>query len=253
MHIDWWTLGLQAINVLVLVWLLRHFLFQPIKAVIEARRAAAAGLLQEAETARAAAQAELASVEARRRDFQREGDAILTAAHAQAAAERKAMLDQARGEAGRILAEAHAVLDRDRAAQRKTLEAEAGELAVAMARRLLDLLPPRQVTLALLDGLATEIDQLQEAARRDLATADAIVIATATPLAPEIQAQWRDHVAQRLGAGPRLEFRHEPALIAGVELRGPHTLLRRNWRADLERLARALPLAPQVRDVQQLA
>ena len=26
MQIDWWTLGLQAVNALVLIWLLAHFL-----------------------------------------------------------------------------------------------------------------------------------------------------------------------------------------------------------------------------------
>ena len=30
MQIDWWTLGLQAVNALVLVWLLAHFLFRPV-------------------------------------------------------------------------------------------------------------------------------------------------------------------------------------------------------------------------------
>ncbi|MEN0073702.1 MAG: hypothetical protein AAGC69_04930 [Paracraurococcus sp.] len=257
MHIDWWTLGLQTINVLILVWLLWHFFFQPIKAVIEARRAAAARVTEEAEALRTAAETELAALEARRRDFTAEGETILAAAHARASAERDAMLGQARAEADRILAEAREVLGREREAQRRTLETQAAELALAMARRLLDLLPPRQVTAAFLDGLATEMERLSEAARNDLAQAEAITLATATPLPAELQSEWRDRLARLLGAGPHLAFQHEPALIAGVELRGPHTLLRRNWRADLERLARALPLNPppnsQVHDVQQLA
>jgi F-type H+-transporting ATPase subunit b len=31
MHLDPWTLALQTINVLVLVWLLAHFLFRPVR------------------------------------------------------------------------------------------------------------------------------------------------------------------------------------------------------------------------------
>lgn len=37
---------------------------------------------------------------------------------------------------------------------------------------------------------------------------------------------------------PALQFVTDPALIAGLELRGPHFVLRNSWRADLETLAR---------------
>ena len=65
MAIDGWTLGLQAINVIVLIWILSRFLFRPVADIIKARQAAAQKLLDEAaharadaEDARAAAQAE---------------------------------------------------------------------------------------------------------------------------------------------------------------------------------------------------
>ena len=38
MQIDWWTLGLQAVNALVLVWLLAHFLFRPVVDAIAAAK-----------------------------------------------------------------------------------------------------------------------------------------------------------------------------------------------------------------------
>ena len=41
MRIDWWTLGLQTFNVLVLVLILSRFLFRPVAAIIEERRVAA--------------------------------------------------------------------------------------------------------------------------------------------------------------------------------------------------------------------
>ena len=39
MTIDWWTLGIQTVNVVVLVWLLQHFFWRPVAAMIEQRRA----------------------------------------------------------------------------------------------------------------------------------------------------------------------------------------------------------------------
>ena len=44
MKIDWWTLGLQAVNVLILVWLLSRFLFKPVAAIIAERQQAATRL-----------------------------------------------------------------------------------------------------------------------------------------------------------------------------------------------------------------
>ncbi|AOH87284.1 hypothetical protein AWL63_24355 (plasmid) [Sphingomonas panacis] len=55
MHIDWWTLALQAINVLILVWLLARFLYRPVMKVIADRQAAADALLSEAQSSKDAA------------------------------------------------------------------------------------------------------------------------------------------------------------------------------------------------------
>ena len=45
MRIDWWTLGLQTVNVLILVAILARFLFRPVIAIMDERRAAAAKVL----------------------------------------------------------------------------------------------------------------------------------------------------------------------------------------------------------------
>ena len=40
MEIDWWTLAIQTVNFLVVVWLLSRFLYRPVRRMIEAREAA---------------------------------------------------------------------------------------------------------------------------------------------------------------------------------------------------------------------
>ena len=39
MEIDWWTLAIQTVNFLVVVWLLSRFLYRPVRRMIEAREA----------------------------------------------------------------------------------------------------------------------------------------------------------------------------------------------------------------------
>jgi F-type H+-transporting ATPase subunit b len=55
MTIDWWTLGLQLINALVLVWILGKFLFRPVSDMIKARQDEADAALADAAKARDAA------------------------------------------------------------------------------------------------------------------------------------------------------------------------------------------------------
>src|SRR6266436_563594 len=58
MQIDWSTLGLQAVNAVVLIWLLAHFLFRPVVDAIAARQKAAGQLLADAKAAKTAAEGE---------------------------------------------------------------------------------------------------------------------------------------------------------------------------------------------------
>ena len=58
MQIDWWTLGLQTLNVLVLLWILNRFLFRPVAGMIAKRQATAAESLEKAQKAKSEADAE---------------------------------------------------------------------------------------------------------------------------------------------------------------------------------------------------
>ena len=57
MRLDWWTLGLQAINLLVLIWILSRFFFKPIAKAISDRQAASSKLLDDAAQEREQAKA----------------------------------------------------------------------------------------------------------------------------------------------------------------------------------------------------
>ena len=49
MLIDWFTVGAQALNFLILVWLLKHFLYKPILNAIDAREKRIAAELADAD------------------------------------------------------------------------------------------------------------------------------------------------------------------------------------------------------------
>ena len=62
MSIDWWTLGFQTVNVIVLVWLLQRFFWRPVAAMIEQRRSVTAKALAAAKDAQEKAATAMAEI-----------------------------------------------------------------------------------------------------------------------------------------------------------------------------------------------
>lgn len=237
MRIDPWTIALQTINVLVLVWLLAHFLFRPVAEIIAARRKAADAVLAEADAARAKVAADAAALAQQRESLAGDGERIVAAARATAEAERQSILRLANEAATKLHAEAQQANDRDRQAMRDALQSEAADLATTIAARLLERVPARALGQAFLEGLAEALTA--GSAGASLAGVP-IEMRSAVPLDPAAQADCAEMLARFLGTAPQLSFRVDPTLIAGVELATPQVVIRNSWRADLDRITRAL-------------
>ncbi len=235
MTLDWWGLGLQAINVLILVGLLSRVFWRPVAGAITRRQEAVQGMLDEGKTAQEKADAALAEVIETRAGIAAERDAMLAEAKATADTAVKAALKEAQTEADTLMTAARAAIDRDRNAARQQHAAKAAELSVEIAARLLGRFNTPAVQAAFLAKLVEAIAGLSASDLAALiAAATDIEIVTATdPDGPE-RAKIENTLKDTLGGKP--SFRHvtDPDLIAGVELRSPHFVLRNSWQADLE-------------------
>ncbi len=239
MTFDFWTLGFQAVNVLVLVWLLHRFFWKPVAAVITERQAAAATLLDEAGAKRAEAEAALAEIAATQAGLAAERDAMLAKARTDSEAARDTLLAEARAEVETLHDTAKAA--RVRAAE--TLKAnamdEAQGLALTIAGQLMARLDGPATDAAFLGWLVQGLGALTDAERTALASVELEVV-SASDQNRKAQARIAKAIENALGAPAALTFRTDPALIAGHELHSPHFSLRNSWRADLARIAAAL-------------
>src|ERR1700722_14941095 len=108
MHIDWWTLLLQTVNALVLVWLLARFLFKPVAKIVAERQQSAAALMADAVKAKADALAQRrAAADEAARTAQQRGD-VLSAAAAEAAKLKSSLEEAAHADAEQLRAAAEA-------------------------------------------------------------------------------------------------------------------------------------------------
>jgi F-type H+-transporting ATPase subunit b len=239
MTFDFWTLGFQAVNVLVLVWLLQRFFWKPVAATISARQAAAATLLDDAQAQKTKAEAALAEVDATRAALAAEPDALLAEARKDADAARDAVLQTARAEAEALHDTAKAARVRAAETLKASAMADAQGLALTIAGRLLARLGPAATDAAFLGWLVDGIASLPEADRKALGDA-ALKVISATPQDSAAQDAIAKALATALGHPATLTFHTDPDLIAGHELHSPHFTLRNSWAADLARIKQAI-------------
>lgn len=240
MHIDWWTLALQTVNFLILVWLLSRFLYRPVSRILAERRATAQTLLEKAKAAGAKVEAERAEIDAAKRGFAAERERILAKARSDGEAERKALLEKAQKDADAKRAQADAELARAHTETERALAAQAEDLAVTIAERLLARLSSHATNPMFVDELVELVRALSPRAKATLASAPGIEITTAMPLAPAEQEELRRRLESELGRALAISFRSDGTVIAGIELSGADVVLRNSWREDLRRVKEEL-------------
>ena len=104
MLINWFTVAAQAINFLILVWLLKRFLYKPILHAIDEREKGIAAQLAEAEAKKAESQKERDDFQRKNEAFDQERAALLKKATDEAKAVRQRLLDEARKDADALRA-----------------------------------------------------------------------------------------------------------------------------------------------------
>ncbi|ACB96350.1 F0F1 ATP synthase subunit delta [Beijerinckia indica] len=241
MHIDWWTLGLQAINVLILIWILSRFLFKPVAAIVEARRASIARLLDEAHATRVAAEAEREKARQEVTSLATARAAALQKAEDEAKAETETILANARSEAGKLREAAKADIARARQDEAAAMADHASQLAVDIAGKLLSRLPEEARISGFIEGLAQGLAALPEAIRTNIGATDAPVQLKAARALTEAETQaCRVRLSEALGHPAEIAVDVRPELIAGLEIDMPHAVVRNSFRADLTRITAAL-------------
>ena len=96
MLIDWFTVGAQALNFLILVWLMKRFLYKPILDAIDAREKRIAAAIADADQKKAEATKEREEFQRKNEEFDQQRAALVTQATEEANAERQRLLDDAR-------------------------------------------------------------------------------------------------------------------------------------------------------------
>lgn len=98
MSIDWITVSAQIVNFLILVWLLKRFLYQPVIRAMDRREQQIASQLDEAQAREQKAEIKSQEYQVMLTELERTRDNILAETHAKAEQQKRQLLDEARRE-----------------------------------------------------------------------------------------------------------------------------------------------------------
>jgi len=224
MQIDWLTVVAQVVNFLILVYLLKRFLYGPIAKAMGERQARVAASLEEAEAKRVEADALAQDFHARRDELERKQEEILEEADRQAEGRRKELIDVARHEAATLQSRWREAIEREQDAFLADLRRRAGDEICAVTTRALRDLGNRDLESQMIEIFISRIHSMPVTDRQALTQAvrdsgQRIIVRTAFDTTSDIRERIEEAVRGAVGSAATVRFERDGNLLCGIELR----------------------------------
>jgi F-type H+-transporting ATPase subunit b len=222
MLIDWFTVVAQGFNFLVLVWLLKRYLYKPVLAAIDAREKQIALAIADATSQRTAAEQERATFAAKNAALDGERAALLNQAASAADAERTRLLAEARAEVDALRAKQMAEMRGDQTRLSEGIARLAQQEVLAIARKVL-----KDMAGASLEGrmavlFAQRLRTLDKSAKETMVAAfgssPGALVRSAFDLSEAQRTLIQDAVNEEFAASIQLRFEISAEMLCGVEL-----------------------------------
>jgi F-type H+-transporting ATPase subunit b len=223
MLIDWFTVIAQAINFLILVWLLKRFLYRPILDAIDAREKRIAAKIADADAKETEAQKQRDVYQQKNQDMDQQRSTLLNEAVEAAKAERTQLLDAARQDAEDLRIKLERGLRNEQHSLSDEISRRAREEIFAIARKALS-----DLAGVSLEQRMTEIflDRLRDLGAKEMAdmksafklSRDPLLVRTAFALSDQQKEDIEKAVLEILDEKQATEFIVDADLVSGIEI-----------------------------------
>jgi F-type H+-transporting ATPase subunit b len=223
MLIDWFTVGAQALNFLVLVWLLKHFLYKPIRDAIDAREKGIAARLSDADAKTKEAQKQHDDFDGKNKAFDEQHAALLAKAADEAKMEHDRLIGEAHKEADGVRATESATLKSDRARLSKEITHATSDAVFAIARKVLADLATATLEERIGAVFTHRLSEMSGPAKQTLGEAlrnskEPAVLQSAFDMPAAQRATIQNALNETFSSEVRLRFEAAPDQVCGIEL-----------------------------------
>ena len=223
MKIDWFTVIAQAINFLILVWLLRRFLYKPILKAIDEREKKIAAQIKDADDKKAGAVKEQADFKKRNDDFDAQKKALMDKAVADSNAQRDKLLEDAKNQANTLRSNLEKAIKEKQESDALASAAKIQEQVFTITKKALKEMASSSLEEQSVNTFIKRLHELNDDEKQKFITAfksntNTILVRSAFDLPAPQQSAMTDAVNETLGTKTTLQFTTTPDLINGIEL-----------------------------------
>ena len=221
MLIDWFTVFAQIVNFLILIYLLKRFLYRPVLNAIEKREKRIAAQLENAAKQKKEAQEEKDRFELLNQDLAQKKQNLLQEARSTAEAERQRLIDEAREEYARLREDLRQSLNTEGENLGRELKLRTQREVFDIARKALSDLADATLESQIVDVFLQRLSALSQEEKGRLRSAFQKAGALSVHSAFDLSAAQREAVTQAvrtlLGADTQVQFRISPEEVGGIE------------------------------------
>ena len=223
MLIDWFTVVAQALNFLILVWLMRRFLYKPILDAIDAREKLVAGELSDAAANKAEAQKERDLFQHKNDEFDQQRAGLLTKATEEAKAERGRLFEEARTAADAQSAKRMETLRNDSQSLNQAITIRTQQAVLVITRKILGDLATVSLEERVGEVFIGHLRSMNGAAKESLGnalktTSDPALVRSAFDLSSPQRTAIQTALNETFSIDIPLRFETATELVSGIEL-----------------------------------
>lgn len=219
MQIDWITVSAQIVNFLVLVYLLQHFLYQPVVRAMDKREQRITNRLEDARQRESEAGEKIDAYEHKRQELESERKSTIEQYRKEAQEEKRRLLEEAREEVGETKRQWQQQAEREKREFLEALRGQAEQAVATIARKVLADLADADLEQKVVEAFVGRLAEVDEETRRTFAEPDGkLSISTAFELDERRREDLARAVKEHIGENLDVDFQVAPELVCGVRL-----------------------------------
>jgi F-type H+-transporting ATPase subunit b len=243
--LDWFTIAAQIVNFLLLIFLLRRFLYRPILKAISDREERIANTVKEADQAKADALVQIELYQHKNDEWEKEREAMILSTRHEIDELRKELVAKVHHEVELAQSQWQKALQQEKQAFLHRLRQQVSEQTYKVAQHVLADLADADLEQLIIKVFMKRLELMDNQELADLKNSldkvnGTLMIRSAFDLSQENRLPIQDIIARKLVEAQALEFETAPDLLYGIELRSNGYKLSWNVADYLQTLEEAL-------------
>lgn len=223
MKIDWFTVIAQLLNFVILVWLLKRFLYKPILNAIDAREKKINAQLADAENKKLEAKLERNEFIRKNETFDAEKQQLIQNVIAETKTERERLLKEARIDADTLKTKHAEALSEMQNNLMEEYKQHMEQEVFSISKKTLIDLASVDLESKIAETFIKQLEKLNESEKNNFvqsfkSDSKPMIVQSAFILSDELQHKIKKAVDKILGIETNFQFKVEPDLIAGLEI-----------------------------------